>query len=826
MKKAAAISLLCLGCLLAPLSAFSQGIVGIWNFDSPRGFLESAAGEARLQGRATPVAGIVGGGAYFDGREDFLELPLTPENALGEEFTISFWFKAEADSPVYPPLRHTNGYFVANGGPGFSWYDVTGEKGRVYDGYAHPKLLEPGQWHHLALVMDQEAVSLYFDGMLIRSRQGEALGALKAGGSAMIGGHLARVNDQWLNFHGVLDEVSFLNFAKRDWERVQLLLLREKLQALASEISPGASWQEEFRNFSRRAFQCWSDPEAKEILLPEGRRLAREAETLLHGVEGVDFHVRVCSSMERIMPDSLPALQGLPQARMTMAGNERESLQLLVVPDTAREEGTLRVELPRTLTSSTGEEAPFRLSLWQVEYTPLASPSHWMYAYPAVPDKLLAREVFAFGGETPFLPLWLEVISPEEAPAGRYRGEVRFIREDGESLVLPLEVNLQPFSLPRRNIVPSIVGIWERDLQTYLQDGDVAGFKALMTAYADILVEHRLNPSFLHQGDLVAQWVREGVYPDYSLDAAGEAKVNWEFFDELTEHLREKGLSTIVMGPYYRTVEIWKNSVAPEKIWEEVGNHARERGWLEDAVAYPIDEWEIRHLDEINAVGRMVKESSGVRWLMTLGSQNSPLPSIHNVGLWIPQFHWIHLPEARRAQQAGIPVWSYVCTGPQFPVPNFHQDTPAAAVRMVPVANFRFGFDGILHWAANFNTGKNAVPVVEYGAGEGRYVYADERGFPVPTIRLKNFADGMEDWTVLEMLRRRSPKEYRERMTELEALIPGREFEPGMEITASSPREATYHTFMHEEAFYPVISHPEEYLRWRERLYRSLARQK
>ena len=62
-------------------------------------------------------------------------------------------------------------------------------------------------------------------------------------------------------------------------------------------------------------------------------------------------------------------------------------------------------------------------------------------------------------------------------------------------------------------------------------------------------------------------------------------------------------------------------------------------------------------------------------------------------------------------------------------------------------------------------------------------------------------------------------------MGELARLIPGRDFDPAMEITATSPREATYHTFMEEEAFYPVISHPETYLRWRERLYRSLSRQ-
>ena len=809
------------------LSLGSQEVVGLWTFDDPSAFLSSSGGRGQLQGHASLTEGIVGGGAYFDGVNDFLFLPLTPENALGEEFTISFWFKAEADSKFYAALRHSNGYFVANGGDGFSWYEVTGENGRVYDGYAHPRQLTPGVWHHCALVFDQTSLSFYFDGNVIRSVEAKALGPMKAGGNAMIGGHLSHFNNEWQNFHGTLDEVSFLNFAKRDWDRVRALVQREHLRTLAAEISPKSPWQKKFREFSRQVAQCWSDEEARETLLPAGEALFQEGETLLHGT-GAGFHVLLASPLERAMPDSLPTLRTLSQAKVNMAGNEREHLQLLVVPDFPREEApaSLTVELPQTLTSESGEKVPFQLKVWEVEFTELPAPSHWMYIYPGVPDKLLARDSFALDPSAPFLPIWLEVFSPSDAPAGTYRGEVLLKADNGQSISVPLEVELQPFSLPKENIIPSIVGIWERDLQTYLQEGDVEGFKTLMTAYADILVEHRLNPSFLHQGDLVASWVRESVYPDYALDANGKAKVNWGFFDELADHLLAKGLSTMVVGPYYRTVDIWRNSVTPEVIWEEVGRHMREKGYTDVAVAYPIDEWEWRYLQDINNVGQMVKDASGVRWLMTMGSQNSPLPEIQNVGLWIPQFHWINLPEARRCQREGIPVWSYVCTGPQFPIPNLHQDSPASSIRLVPVANFRFRLDGILHWASNFNTGKNAPRVVEYEAGEGRYVYADENGFPVPSIRLKSFADGMEDWTVLEMLRRKNPAEYEARMAELEVLLPGGYVDPSVKITAKSPPEATFNTFMWPYIFYPLISHPEIYLRWREGVYRSLAQQK
>ena len=44
-----------------------------------------------------------------------------------------------------------------------------------------------------------------------------------------------------------------------------------------------------------------------------------------------------------------------------------------------------------------------------------------------------------------------------------------------------------------------------------------------------------------------------------------------------------------------------------------------------------------------------------------------------------------------------------------------------------------------------------------------------------------------------------------------------------MKITETSPREATYHTFMKTDAFYPVISQPEKYLAWREKLYEVMS---
>ena len=794
---------------------------GIWNFDDRAKFLHSSVSELSLSGNAVPSRGIVGGGARFDGENHYLELAFTPETQPAEAMTVAFWFKAAPGSACFPAVRHRNSFFVANGGRGFSWYELTGTNGRAYDGYAHPRLLDYDEWYHFALVYDGKELAVYFDGRKIRSVNAEQCGPVKSGSTVMIGGRLARFNDKWLNFKGVMDEIEFLKYARTDWDRVRLLKMRERLRKLGRQLAGQSAWRNHFEKFSAAVEECDSDETVKNILLPQAEALLKEGENLCHGTDA-GFFVKAVSPMSRVMPDDIVLQPPTRKAQLSMAGNERENLQLLVFPQSA-ELRSFSVELPRGLKNPEGAPGEFEIRVSETDYSPLAGPSHWMYLYPAVPDKLIPRDVYSLDRKK-FLPLWLEVKSGENTAPGIYSGEIRITGDNGKTLSLPLEVKVYDFVLPRRNIVPSIVSIWERDLQTYLQDGDVEGFMRLFTAYADMVLEHRLNPVVMHQGDLVAGWLRDTVYPNYRVSPDGKAEINWKYYDRLVSRLREKGLSTVVTGPYYRDADIWKNSKNQDAVWREVARHAREKGYLAEAVAYPIDEWSMQHLDEINRIGEMVKNNApGVRWLMTFGSQNSPLPEIKNVGLWIPQFHWVNMPEMRKSQKAGIPVWSYVCTGPQFPVPNLHQDTPPAGIRMVPVANFRFGFDGILHWAVNFNTGKNARPVTEYGAGEGRYIYADENGMPVPTVRLKLFADGMEDWTVMEMLKRRNPEMHREMLAELSELIPGKDFDPDMKITATSPSEATYQTFMDTDAFYPVMTHPEKYLEWREKLYEALS---
>ena len=120
--------------------------------------------------------------------------------------------------------------------------------------------------------------------------------------------------------------------------------------------------------------------------------------------------------------------------------------------------------------------------------------------------------------------------------------------------------------------------------------------------------------------------------------------------------------------------------------------------WLEKSVAYCIDEWGEKDLAEAARVGEAMKAwAPGVKWTITGANNNYPAPDrLSTVDIWLPQLHWVNPVEKAREQAQGKEVWYYVCTGPQFPTPNLHADTPLAAIRMVPGFGLRFGFDGFL----------------------------------------------------------------------------------------------------------------------------------
>lgn len=796
-----------LSALAAVLALAASGME--WSFDGPEP-LRSEDGKTVLTGSVTVAekAGITGNALRFDGKTDFLELALTGDNRPRREMTLSFWVRPEEGCTVLPIVRSPRRDVTFNGTPGFFWFEVHTADGRqIYNGCANPQRLKPGEWHHFALVYDRTGLAAYVDGRPAgRAETDGAPGELRFSGVPWrIGGRLYEADGRSFGFfRGLLDDFRLLPVARHAFPEVAERRRQQLLEAAGVRSKPELEK-------ARRAEM--------------GRRFGA-------GAEQLPFSVAQVSPLERLLPDELFTGKVGEAVTFSAAANERENRQLLILPYGGNNLTGVAVKLPKTLADESGKAVPFTFRISRIEYARLPKPSPFMYPLERIPDKLIEAGSFDIPGDA-LAPLWLELFVPAGTPGGVYRGVISIAATGSAPLELPVEVKVWNFELPRRNIVPTLVNVWERDLQTFVKEGDAEGFIDLLDRYCTMLLEHRLNPVVLAHAGLVAPWVRKAVYPDYRVEN-GKVVANMAAFDRLIEKYRKMGLSKVAVGPHYNFDSTrlgggdwWTNIEAtqPEKIWSFIQDHAEHRGYLDDAVAYPIDEPE-DNVEFINRVSSMLKQAAPkLPLLLTSGGANYPDPSIRGVDIWVPILHWTNRERQKQERAAGRPVWTYVCTGPNYPNPNLHADTPPCGIRMLAVGAARFDYDGFLHWAANFNTYRNA-PADEpnsFAAGEGTYIHADGAGRPVPTVRLKTLADGMEDWTMLLMLKERRPDAFAAIRRKLEALIPERKYDPAGAVTLKSPKEGSFHTFLDGEAFFPVYDRPGLWLELRNEIGEALS---
>ena len=679
--------------------------------------------------------------------------------------TVAFRFTADPGTKSFPCVQTRGKGFMFSCSRGFSWYAVDGTNRRICPGYAHPRLLEFGRTYHVAFVYDQTGLEVYFDGRRIQRLATENAGEVQGLDGPIVIGE---------GFKGRISDFRLLDRAIRDWPE-------ERARADALRKPPKAS--------------------------------------------SAPLTVYSAHAMDWVHPENFAPKAPARRIRMLLAGNERESVQFFAVPrDGARTRMGVRVA-SEGFVSKSGRKAGLRVDFHRIVYSPVDKPSHYMYELEAFPDWLERTNVILRAG-LPYFPVWMDVTAPSGTEPGVYTGQIEFSCGKGAYAAIPVEVEVCAFEFPQRNPVPTAVLLWERDILTYA-GGNRETFLDLIAEYGEMLLEHRLNPIYLHEPRLICdRSMREAAYPLYRAGADGRDETDWRGFDQVTERLLKRGLSRIVAGPSYGNVKEWDAAQDREAAWKSVRDHLAEKGWLKDAIAYPIDEWMGANLPRAVEVGETIRRAApGLKWLVTGANSNYPAPQdLPNVDIWCPQVHWVNPLEKDVAQREGKEMWYYVCTGPQFPVPNLHADTPLAAIRMVAGLGLRFGFDGFLHWGANFNTGRKAKRTGSYEFGEGMYVLADGDGHPVPTCRLRALGDGMDDWSAFELLKRRDPGAAARLLSDLGQIIPERDYDRSSPISIYEPSEASYKTFLGKGAFYDVYTDATPYLAWRERLYRQLSK--
>jgi hypothetical protein len=344
-------------------------------------------------------------------------------------------------------------------------------------------------------------------------------------------------------------------------------------------------------------------------------------------------------------------------------------------------------------------------------------------------------------------PLWLEVLVPEDAPAGDYDGALR-VEADGMRLEVPVTLHVWDFAVPAERHL-SVVNWWQFPGRGF--EGHGPDDWELLRRFAAFLVEHR-------QTDLATEIgrIRESgdAQPGYTYDTSRLERYAEVAFDAGIRqiHLHSVGRRTAgILDPACR-VEPDEANLRRLGAWEKV---IQRRGWQRRFVVSIVDEPFVYYEDSYQAiVDRVHAIAPSVRCLEAveteyLGKLDVYVPKLSHLSLWYPRFDQV--------RREGAELWFYVCCHPLGRYPNRFLDQSLLKARVLFWIHYLYDLDGYLHWGLNYYAGD---PYTQEGIskdlplGDRAMVYPG-RDSLLGSLRFSAQRDGLQDFEYLRLLETR-----------------------------------------------------------------------
>jgi hypothetical protein len=521
---------------------------------------------------------------------------------------------------------------------------------------------------------------------------------------------------------------------------------------------------------------AWPGTDASGKLLPAGTYQVRLAATddlrgeQLHGEKtattmagtGRGYVAWIENSMNRVLINRLPQAKRALTARISLAGNESQSFQVVLRTAPGAELKDCTVKLS-DLTAPGGLRLPADNLQWQqVGWVNMAALSPAAYlpadAVPGWwPDPLLPVSKFSVpAGVTQ--ALWFTVHAPAGAPAGLYGGMATIQPANAPALQVPIEATVYNFSLPTTGHLKTAFALMDGFLEKLYGKPLTP---ELRRKYGDFVLQHRLNPDDISRTDMpdlddVAHYNDRGLNAFNVLNLV-EPRGNriWVCYSELIAYTPAFKQSLIQrLDPYVAEL--------------------KRRGLADKTYCYTFDERGDDYFPIIKEYFGLMKERYGIPTLTTSRVKQDPeAMRALNVDWNCPVSSVYHFDQAEKCRAAGLQVWSYICCGPRKPYANILADDALIESRLIWWQWYQQKMDGFLYWGLNIWDRENNNYLIDPEkdgprlkwsittggnedwlkslSGDGELLYAGKDG-PIGSIRLANLRDGLNDYEYLYML--------------------------------------------------------------------------
>ena len=442
------------------------------------------------------------------------------------------------------------------------------------------------------------------------------------------------------------------------------------------------------------------------------------------------------SPLQKVFPDDKPVPMGSPRpaARISLARNEHEPLQLVVRPPEGVELPGVSLHVNDLVNKESGARiAASNIAVHQVQCVPITVPTHFEGPTGLWPDPLPPLEsVVAEGGQCQ--PLWITVYAPAETPAGVYSGLLELRGVAMEPVELWLEAVVYDFALPTTPALKTDFGFWEEGASAACKGAGYAGSQdALNGAFLDSALAHRATLRELTQ------------FPAESADYAASLRE----YEPRFKDLLGRGASTFsVPASLLDTPEQLKlaNAFAVQhkaeaQVFCQLGDNPPQPAW--PRLFERAQQWR----DTAPAIPLMVTTFG----LQPFLSDAASIWAVHT-----PMFDTVNNRVILERLTEGGEVWCYVNHGPPRPYANFFIDFACVEHRALFWQMWALGVGGFHYWNVDaWDPGRDPwrdPADITPANGDGSLLYPGPSG-PVSSIRWETIRDGIEDYDYLVLFR-------------------------------------------------------------------------
>ncbi|HOX38166.1 MAG TPA: DUF6067 family protein [Candidatus Brocadiia bacterium] len=465
-----------------------------------------------------------------------------------------------------------------------------------------------------------------------------------------------------------------------------------------------------------------------------------------------DVVVGFATSMEKVLPRALTSPLNVARGReISLARNERESFQVVVLPF----EGDLK-DVRVNVTDLKGEKgARFeKKNIDAVVMGYVKTAQTPPYGSPHVgwwPDPILNFQTTCDVAKGDAQAFWIRLRAPKDQPPGLYRGKIEIEAVGRKMFSFDLAARVYGFAMPDATPLPLAVTFWPMFYEPNETGGYREGefrdetWKTHKMEWAEFLADYYLSYDSLYS---FKSWA-----PDF----------------EILERLHKEGrLGRFNLGYYSACgqgeTETGEWRKATIDVIRPRYEKAKELGLLDHAYIYGCDENPEDRFPFVQRAAELLKaEFPGVLVLTTTYDHSFGTKSvIKAMDGFCPLTPRFDAELAAQARAAGKEVWWYICCGPHHPHANMFVEYPAIEGRLLMGAmTAKLRPDGFLYYEISIWNS----PPIESGPftawnprswttynGDGSWTCMGPGATPLPTIRLENFRDGLEDYAYFRIL--------------------------------------------------------------------------